>query len=89
MRRRELHVPLLIVVHVQQDAARDLLRARVDDVFGAPATGPGDRVSGRKGRERERGAYQKLLGLYLFATIWMVKRLEEPGVEKTETTPSW
>lgn len=38
--------------------------------------------------ERQRPD-QKLVGLYLLATIWMVNREDESGERKTETTPSW
>ena len=42
--------------------------------------------------ERRRGgreAHQKLVGLYLLATIWMMNRLLEPATGKTDATPSW
>ena len=40
-------------------------------------------------RRRRREAYQKLVGLYLFATIWMMNRVLEPATGKTDATPSW
>ena len=34
-------------------------------------------------------SYQKLDGLYLFATIRIVKMLEDDGSENTVATPPW